>query len=275
ATACVIGLYATVVVLVGELLGARFEPLSMVARVVATIVAALLFAPVKDQFQVWVDKVFYRERYDVRQTLIDFGRTLSSEVHVEKMLDRIVDRLGRALFVSRSAIFLEHPYDSSRFVPARTSGLTIPENTDFSFLKSTTDRPHIFFETDQNDLNYFIPCRVKDRIIAYIGLGRTQNGDYLTSEDLELLEALSDYVGIALENARLYKSLEEKAIEYHDLKDFSENIIESINVGVVVEGVDGRIVGWNKALENLTGLSRRETLGKHTENVIPKHFLQR
>src|SRR5439155_23046869 len=67
ATGCVIGLYATFVVVVGDLLGAGFEPLSMVARVVATIVAALLFAPIKDQFQVWVDKFFYRDRYDVRQ----------------------------------------------------------------------------------------------------------------------------------------------------------------------------------------------------------------
>src|SRR6185436_11016117 len=256
ATACVIGLYATVVVLVGELLGARFEPLSMVARVVATIVAALLFAPVKDQFQVWVDKVFYRERYDVRQTLIDFGRTLGSEVHLDKTLDRIVDRLGRALFVSRSAIFLEHPFDASRFVPARTSGLTIPENADFSFLKSPTDRPYMFFETDLHDLNYFIPCRVKDRVIAYIALGRTENGDYLTSEDLELLETVSDYVGIALENARLYRSLEQKASEYQSLKDFSENIIESINVGVLVQDVDGCVAGWNKALEMLTGIKR-------------------
>src|SRR5204862_935384 len=154
ATACVIGLYATVVVIVGDFLGSGFEPLSTVARVVATIVAALLFAPIKDQFQIWLDKFFYRDRYDVRQTLIDFGRTLGSEVHLEKMLDRIVDRLGRALFVSRSAIFLESPFDPSRFVPARVSGMTIPETAAFGFLKSSTDRPYIFFETDLHDLNY-------------------------------------------------------------------------------------------------------------------------
>src|SRR5439155_4666834 len=171
--------------------------------------------------------------------------------------------------------FLEHPFDPSRFVPARVSGLTIPEDADFSFMKASTDRPYIFFETDLHDLNYFIPCRVKDRVIAYIGLGRTQNGDYLTSEDLYLMETVSDYVGIALENARLYRSLEQKASEYQSLKDFSENIIESINVGVVVEDVDGRIVGWNRALEILTGRSRHDTLGRRTENIIPGHFLQR
>jgi PAS domain S-box-containing protein len=275
ATACIIGLYVTFAVLVGELLGPAFETVSGVARVVATIVAALLFAPIKDQFQVWLDKFFYRDRYNVRETLIDFGRTLGSEVHLENMLDRIVDRLSRALFVGRTAIFLEDPGDPSRFVPARITGLTIPENADFSFLKSSTDRPYIFYETDLYDLNYFIPCRVKDRVIGYIGLGRTQNGDYLTSEDLELLETVSDYVGIALENARLYRSLEQKATEYQSLKDFSENIIESINVGVMVEDVEGRIVGWNKALESLTGKRRIETLGRRTAEIIPSQFLQR
>ncbi len=260
ATASVIVLYATVVVFVGEL-GAGFEPFSFVTRLVATIIAALLFTPIKDQFQVWLDKVFYRDRYDVRQTLIDFGRTLASEIDLENMLDRIVDRLGRALFVDRAAIFMEHPLDPSRFLPARVRGLQFPENADFSFLKSSTGRRHIFFENDLHNLNYFIPCKVKDRVIAYIALGRTRNGDYLTTEDLDLLETVSDYVGIALENARLYRSLEQKAAEYQSLKDFSENIIESINVGVVVEDVEGRIVGWNRALEALTGLNRDETLG--------------
>jgi PAS domain S-box-containing protein len=275
ATACVIGLYAIVVVAVGELLGAGLEPLSIVARLVATVIAALLFAPIKDQFQIWLDKFFYRERYDLRQTLIDFGRTLASEVDLDRMLDRIIDRLGRALFVSRAVIFLEDPADNSKFVPARTSGFNIPSEADFSFLNSSSGRPYHFFEIDLYDLNYFIPCRVKDHVIAYIGLGRTQNGDYLTSEDLELLETVSDYIGIALENARLYRSLEQKAIEYESLKDFSENIIESISVGVVVEDVDGRIVGWNRALEALTGRHGFETLGRSIEEVIPGHFLRR
>src|SRR6185295_14592526 len=172
-------------------------------------------------------------------------------------------------------ILLESSQESERFSPAFVTGLQIPMNPDFSFLKGWTERPYLFFQEDVFGLNYFIPCRVKDRVIAYIGLGQTQKGDYLNSEDLELLEAMSDYVGIALENARLYKSLEHRAAEYHDLKDFNENIIESINVGVVVENVEGRIAGWNKALENMTGMGRYEALDRRTGDVIPPDFLQR
>lgn len=266
---------ATMILLVGEVLGSGLEPVGTVARVGATIVAALLFSPIKDKFQIWLDKFFYRERYGARHTLIDFSRALGSEVRSENMFDRIVDRLGNAFSVDRAAIFLESAAEPERFVPAFRTGVDLPINPDLSFLRVWTERSYVFFEQDIAGLNYFIPCRVKNRAIAYIGLGKTRTGDYLTSEDLELLEAMSDYVGIALENARLYKSLEQRATEYQDLKDFSENIIESINVGVVVEDVDGRVVGCNRALEVMTGRSRRETLDKQTGEVIPAHFLQR
>ncbi len=66
-----------------------------------------------------------------------------------------------------------------------------------------------------------------------LGLGKTTEGDFLSSEDVELLETLAGYIGIAIQNARLYESLEQKVAEYERLKDFNENIVESINVGVL------------------------------------------
>ena len=266
----------TLIVSAGQLLGSGLEwPVGTLARVGATIVAALLFSPIKDQFQIWLDKIFYGERYSVRRTLVDFGRTLGAEVRSEDLLDRIVDRLTRAFSVDRAAVFLESVGTPERFLPALVRGVEMPADPDLPFLKAWTDQPYIFFQDAVLGFNYFIPCRVKNRVIAYIAFGQTQKGDYLNSEDLELLEAMSDYVGIALENSRLYKSLEQRASEYHDLKDFNENIIESISVGVLVEDVSGRLAGWNKALEDMTGLSRSATLGKPTEEAIPQDFLQR
>jgi two-component system, NtrC family, sensor kinase len=266
----------TLIILAGQFLGSGLEwPAGPMARVGATIIAALLFSPIKDQFQIWLDKLFYGERYSVRRTLVDFGRTLGAEVRSENLLDRIVDRLSRAFSVDHAAVFLESPIMPERFLPALVRGVETSPDPDLPFLKTWTDQPYLFFQEAVLGFNYFIPCRTKNRVIAYIAFGQTQKGDYLNSEDLELLEAMSDYVGIALENSRLYKSLEQRASEYHDLKDFSENIIESINVGVVVEDVNGRMAGWNKALEKMTGLSREDALGKRTEEAIPRDFLQR
>src|SRR3981081_611370 len=80
------------------------------------------------------------------------------------------------------------------------------------------------------ELTYYLPCHARGRTIAYLGVSRTETGDFLSSEDVELLVTLSGYVGIAVDNATLYRSLELKAQEYERLKEFSENIVESINV---------------------------------------------
>src|SRR4030095_6731315 len=92
-----------------------------------------------------------------------------------------------------------------------------------------------------DELYYFVPCVVRDRMVAILCVGRTTSGALLTSEDTELLRALSGYVAVAIDNSLLYRSEIEKAGELARLKEFSENIIESVNVGILVVDVEGQI----------------------------------
>jgi PAS domain S-box-containing protein len=277
ATMLVVGLYVSAFVIVGELFGEGLPQLGVAGSIVATIVAALLFAPTKDRIQIWLDKFFYKDRYNLRLTVSDFGRRLGAEVDLAKVLDRIVERLSSSLSVDRMAVLLEDPNNPDRFVLARSRNLDVPRGTVFPFLTKEIDQPYVIVDSStagEAGLLYFIPCRAKDRVIAYLGMGPTNDGGYLTSEDLELLEGISEYVGIAVENATLYQSLEDKATQYEALKDFNENIIESISVGVMVE-VGGKILGWNRALEHLTGKSPGQMLGKLTSEAIPPASLER
>ena len=99
-------------------------------------------------------------------------------------------------------------------------------------------------------------------MIAVLGLGKTSEGDFLSSEDVQLLETLAGYIGIAMQNARLYKSLEEKAGQYERLKEFNENIVESISVGVMAVDLEDRIESWNSQMEVMFALPRRDALGR-------------
>ena len=74
---------------------------------------------------------------------------------------------------------------------------------------------------------------------------------------MELLLTLAGYVAIAIENATLYRSLQRKVEEYERLKEFSENIVESINVGILAADLEDRVESWNTQIEQLTGITAR------------------
>jgi two-component system, NtrC family, sensor kinase len=122
-------------------------------------------------------------------------------------------------------------------------------------------------------LNYYIPCRVRERTVAVLGLGKTVDGDFLSSDDVELLFTIAGYVAIAIDNAQLYRSLEEKAEQIERLKDFSENIVESLNMGVLAVDLEGRVESWNTQLEQLIGVPRHEAVGRKLEEVLPEDLV--
>jgi hypothetical protein len=75
-------------------------------------------------------------------------------------------------------------------------------------------------------------------------------------------------------NGRLYRSLAEKADELRGLKDYNENILESLDSGIVVLDLEGRVVRWNRAMEGLYGRARAEVLGQALDSVFPEAFLE-
>jgi two-component system, NtrC family, sensor kinase len=76
-------------------------------------------------------------------------------------------------------------------------------------------------------------------------------------------------VGIAIENASLYRSLQRKVEEYERLKEFSENIVESINVGILAADLDDRVESWNTQIEQLSGIPREKRRGPALAELFP------
>ncbi len=290
ATALLVGLYFGVVAVAAEAAHRTMPKFGGWGLIVVVIITAQLFDPLKRVIQQRVDKVFDRHRYDYRGALVDFGRSLSTQTDLDALMNAIVDRLPSSLLVERVAIFLsDRP---GHYQLAKAHGFPpgfslLGTSLDLSFLDF--DQPgagsHIFFENTQAalhlasaeqravsllDLNYYLPCRLQDRTIAVIGLGKTTGGDFLSSEDMELLESLASYIGIALQNARLYSSLEQKISQFERLKEFNENIVESINIGILAVDLEDRVESWNTQMEVLFALPRVEALRRPISEVFPE-----
>jgi PAS domain S-box-containing protein len=290
ATVTIVALYFALIALLADLFHNWIRITGHGGWIVAIIVTALLFQPMVNWIQTRLDRFFNRERYDYRRTLLEFGRELTSQLRVDPLLDEVTQRLAETLRVDRVAIFLA--MEPQGFRLAKSRGLDCPASKlDLSFLDPS--RPELqqgclFFDSvkrplgvspraqatiERLDLHYYLPFRVKGHTLGYLALGKTRSGDFLASEDVDLLRTVTDYVGIALESARLFESLEQKALQHQALKDFSESIIESINAGVLACNLERRIESWNSAMERLYGLSRTEAVGKRLDDIFPSELM--
>src|SRR5467141_131091 len=258
--------------------------------VLAIVIAASIFEPFRQWFQGRLDRFFYRDRLDYRRTLIEFGSALTNEVRLDPMLSSVMDRVSQTLLVDRLAIFMDDPAAPGRMRIARSMGVRLSESLDLGFLEPARPefaRGALFFESpraardvsesvrrtlEQLDLNYFVPCRIREHTVAVLGLGKTVDGDFLSSDDVELVETIAGYVAVALDNAQLYSSLEQKALEIARLKDFSENIVESLNVGVLAVDLGGMVESWNTRMEQLFGVKRQDAVGHQLRALLPEEL---
>lgn len=279
--------------------GARVDDLNPAALISLILIAAFIFQPVRNWLQEVLDRhFFYKDRYDYRRTLIEFARELGSETDLNRTLNAVADRLTRTLSIERITFFLNDE-KTGQFRLYMTAGLQrpVPDMVDLAFLpeKETASNHYLFFERTRGpydaalrdhppsvrhtiadlDLTYYVPCTARGRVIAYLGASRTTEGDFLSSDDVELLQTLCGYVGISIENSRLYRSLGRKVEEYERLKEFSENIVESINVGIAAADFEDRVESWNSQMEQLTGIRREDAVGRPLAELLPAVLVEK
>jgi two-component system, NtrC family, sensor kinase len=260
--------------------------LRVIVAIVAMAAIVILAAPVKNFLQEQIDRLFYGERYDMRNSLLDFGRTLSATTALDPLLDSLVNRLQEVMNVSRVAIFIEDPQMNAGYRVARAAGLSAemvvpPDFREMIRVRSAetgvvrTDDLDLIPETTgfvRRALHYYVPCVVRGRMVAVIGLGRSADGALLSSEDVQILLTVSGYVAVAIENSLLYQEQQERAGELKLLKEFNESIIESINIGLLAVDLEGRVTRLNSALEEILDLSRQEAVGKRVEELFSEDF---
>jgi hypothetical protein len=296
ATLSVAAIFGSVMAAVYQFISPLMESQTGTFLIAAVTMSALamLFTPVKNLVQERIDRIFYGEKYDYRATLGDFGRTLSSTIELEPLLDSLTRRLKEVLSVERLAIFVEDSDEPSGFRVARAEGVdqeialpndflaVLREHSVGSGIVRTDnlEQPADEIEPDETAsqspgrlFSYYVPCAARSRVVAVIALGRTTDGALLSSEDTALLRAISGYVAVAIENALLLEEQAQRAKELARLKEFNENIIESINVGVMVINLRGRITNWNGALEQIYGLRREQAIGRRITEVFQSEML--
>jgi len=288
ASSTLLAFYVGIALLMGRAVQNLSSESSFLLLAVTALAVSFLFAPLRDKIQEQLDRRFYQERYSYRQSFLKFSRTLGSEINLPRLTDRITNRIQKTLDVSPVTVFLKSDSGQNSFWLETSRGLTNEANPTqlelsedilfemvpaggFSYLDSSRSEVIEFrSKLAEMSIRYVEPLKVRARVIGFLGLGRRRNGDLLSSEDLELVATLASYAAIALDNAMLYRSLEKKASELSHLQLYSENVIESIKLGVGVISPEGEVTVWNTAMASLTRIQRTAAVGQKIPDLLPE-----
>jgi adenylate cyclase len=199
------------------------------------------------------------------QQMMEITTALSSELHLDTLLTRIMAITTELLHAERSTLFLHdaktHELWSLVAEGVKTSQIRFPAERGIAGTVFTTGEtvnihdayadPRFNQEVDRQTGYHThnmlcMPVTTKEgRTIAVTQVLNKRGGSF-TPRDEKRLQALSAQVAIALENARLFEEV------VHE-RNYSESILNSMSSAVITLDADLRIIKCNPAVGPLLG----------------------
>ena len=105
-----------------------------------------------------------------------------------------------------------------------------------------------------------VPLHGRDHVLGTILFASSEPGRYAEG-DLALAEELARRAAVAVENALLYRQVEERAQ--------AARVLAAVGDGVFLVDRCGVVRLWNAAAETITGLPEAEVVGRHASEAIP------
>ena len=254
--------------------------------IVAIILGATLFSPLKKLFQSLFDRVFYKRSYEYRKTLLSISRELSRERNLVRLSRSLLEHIANALSLRTIALLVPLDAEGRVFsvlaapaivgpLPARISLdpeileiIRSHESLSLFSMPDGFDLQKKFEDLSGHGFEHFLALKVEGKLVGCLAMGKKTDLTFLTSEDWELLSTIASPVALAVENASLYEQAAVRSAELERLKDYSENIIESLTVGVAVLDRNGRVIGWNRVLEGNFAKKKDTVIGESLERVM-------
>lgn len=194
----------------------------------ATLILGLLFSPLKEAIQEWIDRRFFPHRNEMRQRLISLADGLPSQGKVGSMAQHLVEQM-RQIFAVKTAVLYMAPTADSPLVPLayagskRPSALFLsPSDTGVMALFSLRS-PVTVAETKRHwgpaprlvvrlGGEIAVPLLHQSQALGLLILGEKTDGRPFAADEQEMLQLLGHHVATVFENARLFNAATEDGL---------------------------------------------------------------
>ncbi len=268
-------------------------PTGVVSTIIAAVVIAIVLQPAKERLQLFLDRHIVNRRYDAQALLTRLSRTCSQMVRLNELLPAAAGDIQQTVGIEHVRVFLvdekdpgvlilEHASDSSEpgarsreFIPLLNHLRVRPEPLVLDqLLHVPRPQAQVVLQDQLTVLNaeVCVPLATASGLVGVVALGPKTSRDIYTAGDLSIFSAVSGPLATAIENARLYRRLEEANMH-------RARILSNMRGGVIAVDINGVITTVNRgAVETVGPVSRGEplqTLPEEVANVLRQTLEER
>jgi serine phosphatase RsbU (regulator of sigma subunit) len=204
---------------------------SELAAVVSTLVLVALFVPVRRYVQDFVDRRFYRRRYDAVKTVSAFSTSLRDEVDLDRVIQRLESVIQDTIYPTHCSTWLKDEVDFKIHQPAVDTSLNKEELDDlvifpkdplieiFTSGVGTIGLDELQVESQnlgplvEDGYRLVVPLITQGELIGWLGLGARLSEQKYSFDDKVLLSGLAIQVAPTVRVAQLVAEQQAEAIE--------------------------------------------------------------
>ena len=238
--------------------GGVFTSASYAFGIIVAPLFVWFFYAVDRGVRVFASKYLFVSLYNYQETINKLINELNNYIDLDKIIKLIVDTIKDTLQLDKAGVLLVNmettptKYEVAKVIGFNESnGISLVQDNFLTQYLSKTQKPLVSdelailsSEPDQKQKKNFmkllnhmekieatlcLPLMANKKLIGIIVLGSKISGDAYTNEDLKLLDTLSKQAGIAIENARQYKQIQEFGETLKNKVDEQTKDIESKN----------------------------------------------
>lgn len=216
---------------------------------VVAIITALVAQPFRDRAQMWIDRLFFREKYDSSLMLQRLSSNAATVLDLEKIQNMILDDITTTLHIRNAGFLLKRDFGEGYILSAYIGlepyvKIRLHENHPIILYLNSYNKillkkdldvlPHFRalwaeerHDLSQIDAELYIPLKVKNELVGIFLVGQKQSETNYSLDDLLTLTTLANQTAVAIENARLYTVEQNRREELGKLYNMSRQLVAS------------------------------------------------
>lgn len=197
------------------------------------VLLALIFQPIKNILQHWIDRVFYKQKLNHQKILKDFSQIINNILELDELTQLLVEVVNKGLQPSQVSLMLREEKNNYKLYYSSIDEALSKEmiyRKDHPILQWFKNEKNLLTIGEIESLSFFaglwsvekkqlhsleteliVPIRFREELIGMIILSERKDGEAYSQQEMDLLYTLVNNVAVVIENAKIYENAKKQA----------------------------------------------------------------